>query len=107
MFVRKILKDLITTMGYDVVGEAVNGVDCIQKFSSLQPDITLLDIAMPEMDGIAALQEIRRQSPEAVVIMVSALGQDPIVAKSISLGARDFVIKPIDRDSLKRVLGNV
>jgi two-component system chemotaxis response regulator CheY len=95
---RKMVSDTLTKGGHEVVGEAGNGVEAVDRYQQLQPDLTTLDITMPEKDGIAALQEIIALDPAARVIMCSALGQESKVLESIKLGARDFVVKPFQAD---------
>jgi two-component system, chemotaxis family, chemotaxis protein CheY len=97
-FMRKMVSDTLTKGGHEVVGEAGNGVEAVDRYQQLQPDLTTLDITMPEKDGIAALQEIIALDPAARVIMCSALGQESKVLESIKLGARDFVVKPFQAD---------
>lgn len=107
-FMRMMLKDILSKNGLEVVGEAVNGADAIEKYRDLQPDVVTMDITMPEMDGITAVKEIRALHPQAKVIMCSAMGQQPMVLEAIQAGAKDFVVKPFqsDRvmDSINKVL---
>ena len=109
-FMRMMLKDILIKNGLEVVGEAVNGADAIEKFQELQPDIVTMDITMPEMDGITAVKEIRASPPQAKIIMCSAMGQQPMVLEAIQAGAKDFIVKPFqaDRviDSINKVLGS-
>lgn len=107
MFARNRLKDTVLAMNHDVIGEAVNGIDAVQQFKTLNPDITFLDITMPDMDGISALREIRKHNPAAVVIMISAIRQDTVVAEAISLGARGFLAKPADIDILNKIFSSI
>lgn len=107
-FMRVMLKDILSKNGYEVIGEAVNGADAVEKYQELMPDIVTMDITMPEKDGITAVKEIRAFHPQANVIMCSAMGQQPMVLEAIQAGAKDFVVKPFqaDRvmDSIKKVL---
>ena len=109
-FMRMMLKDILTKNGLEVVGEAVNGADAVDKYKELQPDIVTMDITMPEMDGITAVKEIRGSHPDAKIIMCSAMGQQPMVLEAIQAGAKDFVVKPFQADrvigSINKVLGN-
>ena len=98
MFMRMILKNILTKNGYEVCGEAANGQEAIDKYIELRPDLVLLDITMPEMDGITALGEIRAVDPEAVCIMCSAMGQQAMVIDAIQKGAKDFIVKPFQAD---------
>lgn len=95
-FMRMMIKDILTKNGYNVVGEAENGAKGIEKYSELHPDLVLMDITMPEMDGLEATQQIKANDPEAVIIMVSAMGQQEKVFAAIANGARDFIVKPFD-----------
>jgi two-component system, chemotaxis family, chemotaxis protein CheY len=108
-FMRMMLKDILTKNGIEVVGEAVNGFEAVDKYRELMPDIVTMDITMPEKDGITAVKEIRTIDPKANVIMCSAMGQQPMVLEAIQAGAKDFVVKPFqaDRviDSINKVLG--
>ncbi len=97
-FMRMMLKDILVKEGYEVVGEAVNGADGVEKYNSLKPDLVTMDITMPEMDGIAALKAIKQCDPSAKVIMCSAMGQQAMVVESIQAGARDFIVKPFQKD---------
>jgi two-component system, chemotaxis family, chemotaxis protein CheY len=93
-FMRKMVSDALAKGGHEVVGEAGNGVEAIQRFQELKPDLMTLDITMPEKDGLAALAEIVAADPSARVVMCSALGQESKVLEAIKLGAKDFVVKP-------------
>ena len=97
-FMQKMVTDTLTMGGHEVVGEASNGVEAVERFTALKPDLTTLDITMPEKDGLAALEEIVMRDPAARVIMCSALGQESKVLESIRLGAKDFVVKPFQAD---------
>jgi two-component system chemotaxis response regulator CheY len=97
-FMRKMVSDALVKAGHEVVGEATNGVEAVASFQSLKPELTTLDITMPEKDGLTALGEIMSLDPTAKVIMCSALGQESKVLESIKRGARDFVIKPFKAD---------
>ena len=108
-FMRMMLKDILVKEGYEVVGEAVNGADGVEKYNSLKPDLVTMDITMPEMDGIAALKAIRQSDASAKVIMCSAMGQQAMVVESIQAGARDFIVKPFQKDrvieAIKKQIG--
>jgi two-component system chemotaxis response regulator CheY len=103
-FMRKMVSDALAKGGHEVVGEASNGVEAVQSFQALRPDITTLDITMPEKDGLAALKEIMALDPTARVVMCSALGQESKVLESIKLGARDFVVKPFQADRVNEAV---
>ena len=108
-FMRMMLKDILVKEGYEVVGEAVNGADGVEKYGSLKPDLVTMDITMPEMDGISALKAIRQNDPNAKVIMCSAMGQQAMVVESIQAGAKDFIVKPFQKDrvieAIKKQIG--
>ena len=97
-FMRKMVTDALTKGGHDVVGEAGNGSEAVERWLQLRPDLTTLDITMPEKDGLSALKEIIALDPAARVVMCSALGQEAKVLESIKLGAKDFVVKPFQAD---------
>ena len=104
LFRRGLYVVLGTEDGIEVVGEAENGVEAVARYAELKPDVTTMDITMPEKDGIAALKEIIAADPAAKVVMCSALGQEAKVIESIRSGAKDFVVKPFQQD---RVLSAV
>ncbi len=97
-FMRMMIKDILTKHGFLVVGEAENGLLAVERYKTLKPDLVTMDITMPEMDGIAAVKEIRRFDPYARIIMCSAMGQQPMVIDAIQAGARDFIVKPFQPD---------
>ena len=104
-FMRKVVSDALAKGGHEVVGEAGNGVEAVARFQELKPEVTTLDITMPEKDGLAALKDIIAIDPSARVIMCSALGQESKVLESIKLGARDFVVKPFQADRVNEAIG--
>jgi two-component system chemotaxis response regulator CheY len=95
MFIRHIIGDLLTQHGHEVVGEASNGIEAVAQYRELRPDVTTLDITMPELDGISALREILAEDPAAKVIMCSALKEKPKVLEALQAGARDYILKPV------------
>lgn len=97
-FMRVMIKDILTKNGYDVAGEAENGLKAIEKYNETKPDLVMMDITMPEMDGIQALKKIKAIDPNASVVMCSAMGQQAMVIESIQSGARDFIVKPFQPD---------
>ncbi len=108
-FMRMMIKDILTKNGYTVAGEAENGAKAVEKYAELQPDLVLMDITMPEMDGIQALKKIKEAHPQASVIMCSAMGQQAMVIESIQSGAKDFIVKPFQADrvieAVRKVVG--
>ena len=99
-FMRMMLKDILVKEGYEVVGEAANGAQGVEKYNELKPDLVTMDITMPEMDGISALKAIRQGDPSAKIIMCSAMGQQAMVVESIQAGARDFIVKPFEKEKV-------
>ena len=108
-FMRMMIKDILTKNGYNVIGEAENGAKGIEKYNELKPDLVLMDITMPEMDGIQALKAIKASDASALVIMCSAMGQQAMVIESIQSGAKDFIVKPFQADrvleAVKKAIG--
>ncbi|AHF07780.1 response regulator [Desulfitobacterium metallireducens] len=97
-FMRMMVKDILSKNGYNVVGEAENGAIAVDKYTELTPDLVIMDITMPEMDGLQAVREIRKRAPEARIIMCSAMGQQAMVIDAIQSGAKDFIVKPFQAD---------
>lgn len=103
-FMRMMIKDILSKNGFDVVGEAENGAVGVAKYQELRPDLTTMDITMPEMDGISAMKAIKKIDPDAKVIMCSAMGQQAMVIEAIQSGARDFIVKPFQPDRVLEAL---
>ncbi|HBX49012.1 MAG TPA: two-component system response regulator, partial [Clostridiaceae bacterium] len=93
-FMRMMLKDILVKNGYEIAGEATNGIKAIEIYKVEKPDLVTMDITMPDMDGIQAVKEIKAIDPNARIIMCSAMGQQSMVMDSIKSGARDFIVKP-------------
>lgn len=104
LFMRVKLKGLLEKWEHQVVGEAANGLEAVEKFKELGPDIVLMDITMPVMDGIVALKKIKAFDEKATVIMVSALGQESSVMEAIRAGACNYLVKPIQDNKLQQLL---
>ena len=108
-FMRMMIKDILTKNGYNIAGEAENGVKAVEKYAETKPDLVLMDITMPEMDGIQALKKIREADANACVIMCSAMGQQAMVIEAIQSGAKDFIVKPFQAErvleAVKKVVG--
>jgi two-component system chemotaxis response regulator CheY len=93
-FIKIVLRDIIEKAGFRVVGEASNGEQAISMYQDTRPDVVLMDITMPGMDGLTALKKIREVDEAARVIICSALGQQQLIVQAIQLGAKDFIVKP-------------
>lgn len=102
-FVRAKSGQLLAGNGY-VVDEAVNGLEAVSKYQQSKPDVVLMDITMPIMDGITAVREIRRRDPAARIIMCTALGQQAMVIEALKAGARDYIVKPYPPDRLLQAI---
>jgi len=104
MIMRMNLKKIFEKQGYQVVAEATNGEEAVEKYMKLRPDLTTMDITMPVLDGISALQKIRMINSSACVIMISALGQEIKIIESMNKGAMNYIIKPFkEQDVINRV----
>ena len=107
-FMRITLTTILTKANHVVVGEGENGKEAVRLFRELDPDIVTMDITMPEMSGLDAVKEIRKEFPDAKIIMCSAMGQQKMVVEAIEAGAKDFIVKPFDEnrvvDAINRVL---
>ena len=107
-FMRMMIKDILTKNGFEVIGEAENGIKAVDKYKELGPELVIMDITMPEMDGIQAVKEIRNVNPDAKIVMCSAMGQQSMVIEAIQAGAKDFIVKPFQTDrvieAVKKVL---
>jgi two-component system chemotaxis response regulator CheY len=106
-FMRMALKTMLEKNGFQVVGEAENGSAAIKKYKELKPDIVTMDITMPEMDGIEALKGIKAYDSKAKVIMVSAMGQEPMIKEAIVSGANYFIVKPFKEDHVVETLNKI
>jgi len=93
-FMRMMLKNILVGAGYEVAGEAENGIKAIELFRTIKPDLVIMDIIMPEMGGIDAVREIVKGDPQAKILMCSSMGQQSLVVEAIQAGAKDFIIKP-------------
>lgn len=109
VFMRDIIKDIFAAGGFSVVGEAGNGVEAVEKYKELKPDLVTMDLVMPYRNGIDATREILRSDGKALVVMCSALGQETMVMEAIEAGAVDFIVKPPRAEDVlavvKKVLG--
>lgn len=107
IFMRSMIRDIFARGPFVIAGEAENGLEAIRLYQELKPDLTTMDIVMPQMDGISALREIVRLDPHAKVVMCSALGQEALIAESIEAGARDFIVKPFQPSRVLKVVQSV
>ena len=107
VFMRMKLRDILEKNGYEVVEEAQNGLEAIEKYKAVNPDLVTMDITMPEMDGVEALKNIKAFDGNAKVVMCSAMGQQAMVMDAIRAGALDFIVKPFDTDRVISALDKV
>ena len=109
IFMRTMIGDILTQAGFEIVGEAESGLQAVQKYRELKPDLVTMDIVMPDMGGIEAVREICKQDPDAKILMCSAMGQQALVVEAIQAGAKDFVVKPFQPsrvlEAVQRLLG--
>ena len=109
IFMRTMITDILTQAGYEVIGEAETGAQAVEKYRQLNPDLVTMDIVMPDMGGIEAVREICKTSPQAKILMCSAMGQQALVVEAIQAGAKDFVVKPFQPsrvlEAVQRLLG--
>ena len=108
-FMRMMIKDILVKNGYEIAAEAENGLKAVEKYPDAKPDLVLMDITMPEVDGIEAVRRIKALDPNANVIMCSAMGQQAMVIEAIQAGAKDFIVKPFQADrvleAVRKVIG--
>jgi two-component system chemotaxis response regulator CheY len=110
MFVTKQIQQILTSEGFEIIGIAVNGEEGVEKYKELHPNVDLvtMDITMPKMDGVTALEKIIEFDKEAVVVMISALGKQDLVKQSLMLGAKNYIVKPLDRKKvLERIVNSL
>lgn len=103
-YVRKTLKQILQNRGYRVVGEAENGDEAVRLYFETRPDLVVMDLVMPRMNGIDATRVILKRDPEAIIVILTAMTQENLVTEAIQAGAKDFVIKPFQTDVVMRVL---
>jgi two-component system, chemotaxis family, chemotaxis protein CheY len=97
-FMRMMIKDILEKNGFEVIGEASNGIKAVEIYKKEKPDVVTMDITMPDMDGIEAVKQIKAFDPGAKIIMCSAMGQQTMVMDAIRAGAKDFIVKPFQAD---------
>ncbi len=109
IFMRTMISDILTTAGFEVIGEAETGREAVDRYKELKPDLVTMDIVMPDMGGIEAVREICKVDPDAKVLMCSAMGQQALVVEAVQAGAKDFVVKPFQPsrvlEAVQRILG--
>ena len=103
-FMRLTIKTILEKNGFEVIGEAKNGLEAIEKYTTLKPDVVTMDITMPEMSGVEAVREIKKKDSKAKVVMVSAMGQESLVREAIISGATSFIVKPFQEEQLVKTL---
>lgn len=106
-FMRKVIKDALSKAGYSDLHEAVDGADAVEKYNSLKPDLVLMDITMPNMDGLEALKAIRAADGNANVVMCSAMGQESMVMDAVRSGAKDFIVKPFKPERVLKTVTSI
>lgn len=107
LFMRASIRQMLEANGHSVAGEAANGLEAIEKYAAVKPDVILMDITMPDMDGLEALRRIKEIDPAAKVVMCTAMGQQAMVAKAVELGAQQFIVKPFQPDRLMAAIDTV
>ncbi len=107
LFMRNMLKNILTKEGHEVIGEAASGDEAILKYEQLRPDVVTMDIVMPGMDGLDAVKGIMEKDPNAKIVMCSALGQQQMLINALQAGAKDYIVKPfqplIVSETLKKI----
>jgi two-component system chemotaxis response regulator CheY len=106
-FMRQMIREIIEPEGYEVVGEATDGMEAVEQYEQLHPDLVTMDIVMPKRSGIDAVKGILEKSPNATVVMCSALGQETLVMEALQAGAKDFIVKPFKPDNVLSTLAKV
>ena len=106
-FMRKVIKDTLSKAGYTDLYEAVDGADAVEKYNEIKPDLVLMDITMPNMDGLEALKAIKSKDPNANIVMCSAMGQESMVIDAIKSGAKDFIVKPFKPDRILKTVSSI
>ena len=106
-FMRKVIKDTLSKAGYTDLHEAVDGANAVEQFNALKPDLVLMDITMPNMDGLEALKAIRAADSNANVVMCSAMGQETMVIDAIRSGAKDFIVKPFKGERVLKTVTSI
>ena len=106
-FMRKMIKDTLSKNGYTDIFEAVDGADAVEKYGEVGPDLVIMDITMPNMDGLEALKAIRAKDGNANVVMCSAMGQESMVMDAVRSGAKDFIVKPFKPERVLKTVTSI
>ena len=106
-FMRKMIRDTLSKNGFTDLYEAVDGADAVEKYSEIKPDLVIMDITMPNMDGLEALKAIRAKDANASVVMCSAMGQESMVMDAVRSGAKDFIVKPFKADRVLKTVNAI
>ena len=106
-FMRKMIKDTLSKNGYSELYEAVDGADAVEKYNELHPDLVIMDITMPNMDGLEALKAIRAKDGNANIVMCSAMGQESMVMDAVRSGAKDFIVKPFKAERVIKTVTSI
>lgn len=106
-FMRMMIKDTLTKNGYTDLYEASDGMQAVERYEELKPDLVIMDITMPNMDGLEALKAIRGKDPNATIVMCSAMGQESMVIEAIKSGAKDFIVKPFKPDRILKTVTSI
>ncbi len=104
IFMRSVIRGILEKGGYTDFCEAEDGVVAFERFQEYAPDLTILDITMPRQDGLVTLKQIMAKSPQACVIMCSAMGQEQQIVKAVQTGAKDYIVKPFMPENMLRVV---
>ncbi len=107
LFMRNMLKEVFLKAGYDVVGEAADGLEAVEQYRALRPDLVTMDIVMPRKSGIDALLDIRKEYPDACIVMCSAMGQESLILEAVQAGAQDFIVKPFKEEKVLEVVRRI
>ncbi len=106
-FMRKVIRDTLTKNGYTDIYEAVDGQDAVEKYDEIHPDLVIMDITMPNMDGLEALKVMRAKDSNANIVMCSAMGQESMVIDAVRSGAKDFIVKPFKADRVLKMVSSI
>lgn len=104
LFMRKMIRKILEELGCQDITEAQDGEEAIQKYEEIKPDLILMDITMPQMSGVEALERIMKKDPSQKIVMCSAVGQEMMIQKAVELGASDFIVKPFDKEKFRKVI---